>query len=694
MITSVLIRPGLYLNSQVVKPAREKSEKVAVIPDNLNHLFIIDRSGSMYGLLRDLCNDIIRRVQELPENDSVTLAWFSGEGQYRFVLKGVVLNSDKARKSVIDTISGLMSTVGMTCFSEVLSETHEVLLDLKHLTGDFTLFFLTDGNPCVSNYSKEIASIETALRKLHGRLNYSAFVGYGDYYNKELMDKMAQYVGGSSFHSDSFKAIQEHIVTYIDVARSSAPAVEYQVPGSIGAFHIKGKSIVMLDSEREKVCLTPNRWDKSTLYWFSYTNAAPTSVPTEDMIKGLYAGAVASSKADRLDVALDCLGVLCDYDAYCKLSNSFTASEIGEAEALINKRVYFAKSRPADLLKPMPVKANNYSMLDLLQDLASDGVEVVLSHPDFQYKAIGVGAVQKPGYPTFKKKDDVRVPINSLVWNESRLNLSMSTRIPGTVDLGPNTMGFAEKDYPTFIYRTYTLIKDGNKNVLKLPVVMDKATADKYRAKGVQVDDAPGPEVYVLDLTHLPVINRSSLPVEFKAKDLAQLSTEELQLEARLKALKAKLDPEAGEKGQSITKDQIDWLKTKGINANGFNPPREEVEAKDVYTAPVFEIGIKSFSSLPSINAVNAKLVSKKNLTPSEALLKKHMDEVASVRDHKSEFELTKKALWKLRHELHSTKFKFVMSKKSFADISGREGTIDHNGYTVSFKVENKEFEY
>lgn len=168
----------------------------------------------------------------------------------------------------------------------------------------------------------------------------------------------------------------------------------------------------------------------------------------------------------------------------------------------------------------------------------------------------------------------------------------------------------------------------------------------------------------------------------------------ELQLEAKIKALKAKIDPDAEPKGQSLSKDQIEWLKTKGINHNGFNPPRDEHEAKDVYTAPTFEIGIKSFSSLPSINAVNAKLVSKKALTPSESLLKKFMDEADKCSNPKAQMEIDKGILWKLRHDLHSRKFKFVMSKKSFADIKGREGTIDCNGYTVNFKVENKEFEY
>jgi hypothetical protein len=340
-------------------------------------------------------------------------------------------------------------------------------------------------------------------------------------------------------------------------------------------------------------------------------------------------------------------------------------------------------------------KNNSYSFLELITDLASDGIEIAISHSDFQYKSIGVGATQKEGYPIFKKNTDVIVPIQSLVWNDSRLNLSFSAKIEGTVDLGPNKFGFVETNYPTYIYRTYTLIKDGNRNVVKLPVLFkDSDTLKKYEAKGLEIFHAGG-DIYTITTGDLPVLNRSKVQDNFKAIDLAIGAIDELELEAKFKALKHRIDSEGiKEKGSSITTEQIEFLKSRGIVAGVFSPPRDEHEAKDSYTAPVFEIKIKSFSSLPSINAVNNKIASKKALTPSEALLHKAMGFAESVRDAKSEFEHVKKSLWSIRHCIHKTKFAFLLSKKSFVDLKGREGTIEHNGYTVNFSVSTKEFEY
>ena len=54
----------------------------------INHIWIYDRSGSMEGTLAPLCKDIVEQAKLLKKGDTLTLCWFSGEGQNDCILKG------------------------------------------------------------------------------------------------------------------------------------------------------------------------------------------------------------------------------------------------------------------------------------------------------------------------------------------------------------------------------------------------------------------------------------------------------------------------------------------------------------------------------------------------------------------------------------------------------------------------------
>src|SRR5690606_33154394 len=80
------------------------------------------------------------------------------------------------------------------------------------------------------------------------------------------------------------------------------------------------------------------------------------------------------------------------------------------------------------------------------------------------------------------------VPIDKLVFNETRPNVSVQTRRAGTVDLKARKNGNFKKvpdQFQTFIYRNYSIVRDGIINVDRLPVRLTKATLKSLTDAGM-----------------------------------------------------------------------------------------------------------------------------------------------------------------------------------------------------------------
>jgi len=65
-----------------------------VVPDPVNHLWIYDRSYSMSYDLAALAKDLIYKAKEIPKGDTLSIGWFSSEGQHNFILKGFKITDD------------------------------------------------------------------------------------------------------------------------------------------------------------------------------------------------------------------------------------------------------------------------------------------------------------------------------------------------------------------------------------------------------------------------------------------------------------------------------------------------------------------------------------------------------------------------------------------------------------------------
>lgn len=104
------INPRLFLIEQPVElPAPAKKQ------EPVNHLWIIDRSGSMYGQIGRVCKDLCEKVKKIPMDDLLSIGWFSSEGgNFRWVLKGYRVGGLNGVAGAQSAIERLNSTVALT----------------------------------------------------------------------------------------------------------------------------------------------------------------------------------------------------------------------------------------------------------------------------------------------------------------------------------------------------------------------------------------------------------------------------------------------------------------------------------------------------------------------------------------------------------------------------------------------------
>lgn len=720
----------LKLNSELFLVEQEipKQNKVDAFEQPSNHIWIYDRSWSMYYDLPQLTEDLINKAKELKTGDTLSLGWFSGEGQYNFVLKGFKFTNEADLTILEDVIRKNSSTVGTTCFSEILSDVKTVVDDLSVFGSTFSLCFFTDGYPVVSNYRKEIDNIHKAVADIRGKVTASLLVGYGDYYNKDLMTTMAKELGGHLTHSDDLHQFNIALKDFILDSRGNGPRVrmDVRVAGEVKmAFSLSGDKTVnqyalINDGGKMMVDFIPTRWAHDYLFFvtdkltgdekeLSLTDAAVSGKNSaiESFVKGAYAASFLLSQSGQSDLALELLGKLGDIRLIKKLSNAFTNTEFGEVESEIQEAAAKPRFRLRDGRNTKFLPAEDAPcLLDVLDLLSMDSEAFFYPyHEEFNYKRIGLPSKVIDGYPKFQPENNVKCSFSSLTWNQSRLNLSVLAKIPGHVELSGDyeKYGFNKK-FPTHVYRNYTLVRDGALNVSNLPLSCSDATLEKLQDLGVvgkpyDSGDA-STDIYVADLKAIPIMNRSIAKNYTSATKLCRQVWKETELKAKLKVLRSVRDSLSEYKADNVwTPEQETFLETHGITKNGFNPPTEKVDGNDSYMAKEFKIKIKGFSSLPKVSVVESKVQSGKNLTPVEKVVKAGLDLVNSSNTKtdpilqrvwsENQIKELEKELFQIRQSVQRAKFAIILGKKWFKEFNSREENtldLDNKKYTLELR--------
>lgn len=658
-----------------------------------HNIVIVDLSGSMSWAVSDLKTDVIKRINDLPDGDFLSLAYFSSEGEHRWFLKGVKLDAS-GKQTVADVVQKNFYARNMTCFSEVLATTKSVIDDVAPFSNVVSLAFLSDGHPVVSSLSRETESIFAAISQIKGAVSDAVIVGYGDYYNRELLSKMAVALGAVFTHAGS---IAEFGAAFEKTAKKSAvKKVKVKVPKkSTIVFAIDDSGVVSLDVKQDEVEASEN----SKIVAISETKGA--ALQQIDDETSLYAGALALCQTGRNDMALEVIGKIGDVHLADILGNALTNDEIGKAEALLKSSVFDSQIRFQRGKKVGCVpKDDAFDIIDCLELLKNDKLARFYPyHPSFSYKAITRKSKQVGNFPKFTPVES-GVPFDGLVWHDSRLNLSVRVQIPGTVEIGENELGL-DTPYQTHIWRTYNFVYNGFPNVSIVPASVSESVFNKLLQEGVIQKNGSWDQdkIFMLRFDRLPVCNRFKSRGKKSAKGLAEKIVRSTVLAGQIKAYKAILDELSPDKEWkrpfSLTDEQAKFLAEKGIINGAYAPTVEREPATDVLEIREFIVKVAKFSSYPSLKAVR-EMGEKGKFTPTGSIMwevvksynedapKERLEAIEWVWDRLN--PLTKERN-RLQREIHEAKFGLLMGKSWFDDLDRNDPEIEFNGYNLSFDL-------
>ncbi len=452
------------------------------------------------------------------------------------------------------------------------------------------------------------------------------------------------------------------------------------VDGEILTFLPEGGSVTIPESVTEVFYLSTTVVGEkvrgnvgTTLKNFAKGNAAYKE-RHNGIIAAAYAAISLFAVRMKPDVVLDLLKATGDVRFIADFAKLFGKDRYLAFQQEAAKAAFDPSFRLVDGWDPNKVpREDAFTIMELLQLLQSDdGNRVLLNSPEFKYNRIGRKTVDgnlrltkeeqaelatlqaslgglkdiakikevtariselanKPEPLKFVEKENKDgYTVDKLVFNEDRPNVSIMVRKEGTVDLSSrkeptSMMGREEvKAFPTFIFRNYTIIKDGLPNVELLPVRLTTATWDALKSAmtsgrlgsgvlgGTTSWDAGMRECVdtVLDLSQMAITNRQNTKA-ISARKLFEAHYELTKARAAQKVFKALLEglpAVEGKGGKSLGflkqygQEGAAWLKEQGItDYSGFSPKVVVAESTDVYMSKVLEVKMKGYSTLPSM---------------------------------------------------------------------------------------------
>lgn len=630
----------------------------------VNHYLVFDRSGSMYGYLSNLIDNLVIILPQIPAGDTVSIAWFSGLHQYEWLVKAHIIGAS-SEQFLKNLLNQYKHTVGMTCFSEVLKDMKNVTEITRLVSRFHSLMFFTDGFPTVGDIKKESNGVIYTLSNLP--ITQSLFIGYGQYYNKEFMAQMAACCNGSV---TSASTIEQVASAYLDFLKVAKPMSKFELPDAFEAFYFTQNGVFPIPlelSQEGNYGLVPFGVENI------YTDAPGESSPLE----GMYAQALKYMKQYQVDRAMDVVTEIGDVAILNKMADAFTDEEYAAVELMLLNAANYPPFRFIEGEKHNYNPSVTVSVMDILGVLAQG--DNYFFPGKSSYKRIGAPTIKKEGYPDFKPLSD-RVKMTNLIFNRERANVSIQTTVDGTIETKFGTI-----PNPLLVkqYRTYTVIKDGKLNMPTMVVDLDKDTVVMLEKMGVPVIGRFG---FELDLSAYPLINRTNAwlpPVE----EVIALKDLELNLEAQQKVVKWLLPQESFKQSIQFSTEENDYLEEIGVNPITlvYNPPMEVGQVQDEYLALRVQFKKKGFSSLPSLAPIQKKLEANKALTPAEQLVWDYylsfsfLDEKALT----SSLEKIKRELFEARLSLAKVIAAIVIGKKWFAGLSERNGA-QVKDYTIS----------
>ncbi len=703
---------------------------VVEIDKSINHIVVVDCSGSMYGELPKIRTQLKNKLPSLMrEGDTISIIWFSGTNDAGILKEEVEVRSLKTLDDLNKAIDRWLVADCLTAFLKPLQLTKELIGRVKTNRPDslFSLLFLTDGYNNACNFNDVLKTLD----QLKTDISASAMVEYGYYADSQKLTQMAAILGGEKISCDGFDDYELMFDSRISSSITSGKKISVDVPSSLYdfAFSCDNGQILLYNIQDGKVLVNENL---TNIYFFNSSAVGSELVIDENLKTALYSAVYVLSDKLMNDDAEKLFYLIKDNYYYRMLVNAFGKQKLNAFKSSIRECVSDLSKRypegTADI-KKLPDDA--FCLMNLMGELADSDLKFYPNHEDFNYNRIGRKKVavgdklnesdqeklagaktvaemvqiakeleEKKINTEFVNTDPSRgYGLRDLVWNEERANLSLRIKIDGTVKLPKNNFGIDE--VLSYKYNTFTLLKDGILNVTELPIdynlqfIVDvlKPNNVAYEIKG---------DVCVIDLSSLPIINRQMIK-SISANDLAKLEWELLKLQADAKVYgdyRKTLFPKTSKSYVDMFGQECaDWLKEIGItDFNGYAPKTEFAESKDFYMSANLITKIKGLSSLPKVSDVVAKLaLTNPVLKPAEWLMSKAIKEIQpKLSDSDLEefiINQTYSAIAKKRaimQRIAEIKFSLILSKKWFTEFK----SFDDNKLNIVLDGQSLDFTF
>jgi len=653
-----------------------------------NHVLVLDCSGSMGYDLPQMRAQLKNKLPSLVEpGDTVSMIWFSGQGQHGFVSEKVEVSDLTDLNNLNKAIDKWLNPIGLTGFVGPLKDAQKIITD----DGLYNLMFLTDGCDNVSS----VQDILNTCQNMSGSFSSVVFVEYGWNCNHALLEKMADEMGGSVIFAEDFEKYDPvfHSVITNGVSKRKTlplPTMDFVggivfIPSENGAKSFKIQNSSVLVPESTKAVYGFLKQDSN----ISLTEVTPA-----------YQGAALFVLRRNGELVKSILEGIGDKKAARKYRNCF-----GKQNQLDFQAELVANSKnptPQSITASME-EESNITVLDVL-DLLSSG-ENYLSLQNLKYNSMSrKHSVKEEADLSFKRDWTVdKLPFKSLSWSEDRPNVNVLMKIPGHVALPPNNL-VKEAVFPTFVWRNYNIIRDGIVNFDILPMYLDESTYNQLEQHKVVSGGYNPNMVYEVNIRQMPILSYEDVE-KVSLKDYFQQSLDILKLKAEQKVYKAYLES-LGEERKSETfiekygEDAANWLKEIGItDFNGYSPKTQAEDSTDFYMGVRMVTKLKGLSSLPSYNAYMKKASTGKKLNTSDSLLSPYIEACEKMKtsfqlpvlldELKKKDEISKKAMKGLIMKLAKTRFTLIVGQTWF-DGNDPEDTryeLDDNGNKIQCTV-------
>jgi hypothetical protein len=461
--------------------------------------------------------------------------------------------------------------------------------------------------------------MELSESTIYGRFNHS--------------DKITDY---SKIYSHNFSNIRGLVNSPLEIHAKGAESILY-LNRRTSKF-VSGEDFYLptLNKDQKILIIYPEGYDKNNIDLTKKINSSTLTKVSNDDIRDV----------DRLNIATmyniyytlayeyyylnmrrESLNILAnnvlDKNLIDSHINAFSRDEVADHLKKLHESAFGVKSKRNKLTasKNYIPDEKAYCLIDLLRSLAQCPANKF--KPDFKnYNKIGRKTTDQ--FNLFNRKVDIPVEasFSDLVFNKSNLNISIRCIIPGFVKINPKQASKVGLDtvIDSKIYRTYTIIKDGNLNMDKMECLITGNVLNEVNSSNTDViancRKVPENNMYdvVFDLTKLPIINASYENSVNDLNVLGDIVYNNFRLEVAQKVLNYRIksyedmhkEVTYSSEMHKFTPEQIKILEEHGLNSRleyvGVDNKTADKNESDYYLARSLEFYIKGNSSIPPID--------------------------------------------------------------------------------------------